>query len=574
MSVLQSQHEEVRYLKRKGLEEESRIIGNALRDQIRQYGVDCIYYKLNPTPFTDFKNIIDQNTILRRAYGYEQNPDYRLSAQMITYADVQQDIFLLNKFGSNPNVEIDFSFDRIDFACAMAPKIGQLKEYKIDQTSVVCELPDVNVSSVQYNGEEYSLSSHEFPYQIGTGGKVPIYTCGILSGRYRALIDAYRYNELCTIVCDPYEHTDFNVQFPVNEDLYRSLKYKIENDDYLETLIYLTYTVHRVEKADGSHVNLLSGYVHGSVLFYDVNQIGKYVELIHPQVGDIVEIDFPDDKNREKYEITDCYDKQLTQDGINPLLHKYIWKCKARRYINSFEDNTPQSDADDRVEEAVKYETLVDNQVIDKIEMYDKLGEREISAYSEISGVYKKKVDVDEDAVYGGYDGVIDQYDKQTPGPYYTEYDFIDDGTAVDLIRFAVGSRLLTNGYDLIFMNKHHKFYQITTNSIKLPSEQCMFEQNLRWLKATDSEVVFVNVEGESTAIVCDIEATQGQLEFCLNSLFDKSLDDGNPLNANDQNFYKFKGTKTYMWSDGDHLYIKLASNKQLYQVDGHINAD
>jgi hypothetical protein len=35
MSVLQSQYDELRYLKRKGLEEESRIIGNALRDQIR-----------------------------------------------------------------------------------------------------------------------------------------------------------------------------------------------------------------------------------------------------------------------------------------------------------------------------------------------------------------------------------------------------------------------------------------------------------------------------------------------------------------------------------------------------------
>lgn len=57
---------------------------------------------------------------------------------------------------------------------------------------------------------------------------------------------------------------------------------------------------------------MLSGYVHGSVLYYDIDQIGKYAELIHPNVGDIVEIDFPDDKNKEKYEITECYDKQLT----------------------------------------------------------------------------------------------------------------------------------------------------------------------------------------------------------------------------------------------------------------------
>lgn len=51
---------------------------------------------------------------------------------MITYADVQQDIFLLNKIGVNPNTEIDFNFDRIDFACAFAEKCGQLKEYKIN----------------------------------------------------------------------------------------------------------------------------------------------------------------------------------------------------------------------------------------------------------------------------------------------------------------------------------------------------------------------------------------------------------------------------------------------------------
>lgn len=61
-----------------------------------------------------------------------------------------------------------------------------------------------------------------------------------------------------------------------------------------------------------------------------------------------------------------------------------------------------------------------------------------------------------------------------------------------------------------------------------------MLEQNLRWLKATDSQIVFINVEGESTAIVCDLQATQGQLELCLNSLYDKSLDDGKPVNEGD----------------------------------------
>ena len=47
--------------------------------------------------------------------------------------------------------------------------------------------------------------------------------------------------------------------------------------------------------------------------------------------------------------------------------------------------------------------------------------------------------DVKEDAVYGGYDGVITEYDIMKPNPYNDKYDYIDDGTAIDLIRFDCG---------------------------------------------------------------------------------------------------------------------------------------
>ena len=560
MSVIQSQQREVRYLKRKNLEEESKIIGNALRDQIRQYGIDCMYYKLDTSDYINFKDVIDQNTLLRRAYGYNTNPDYSLSVHMIAYADMQQDVFLLNKIGMNPNVELDFYFDRIDFACALAPKCGQLKEYQIDEEDIFCEVPDND-----------DLSA--FPFDLSVGGISPRYTCGMLSGRFKAEISSYEYGEEYTMMCFPYQHTSFKVEFPANDDLYLSLKHTIENDDYLETLILLTYRVEKVDRGDGLSVNLLSGYVHGSVLFYDISQIGKYVSLIHPSVGDIVEIDFPDDQNREKYEITDCFDRQLTQDGINPLLHKYVWKCKARRYINSFEDNTPQTEADDRVEEMHRYENTVDSKISEHISMYDELsnGITEDAVYGGMGDTLNKYNDINKDILLSGDpDGLTDSYDKQVPDVHYDKYDFIDDGTAIDLIKFGSGSRLLTDGYNLLFMNKLGEFYQIATNTFNVGAQPpCMLEQNLRWLKATDSEIVFINVEGESTAIVVDVLATQGQLEICLNSLFDKTLDTCQPINKNDQNFYKFKGTKTYMWSDGMHLYAKLASSKALYMVDG-----
>lgn len=83
---------------------------------------------------------------------------------------------MMNKLGYTPNAEIDFNFDKIDFACALATKCGQLKEYKIDPTEVICEVPEVVSTYVEFdNGDgdssndKYYLSSHEFPYEIGFG---------------------------------------------------------------------------------------------------------------------------------------------------------------------------------------------------------------------------------------------------------------------------------------------------------------------------------------------------------------------------------------------------------------------
>lgn len=552
MSVIQSNQKELRYLKRKALEQESRIVGNALRDQIRSYGVDCIYYKLNETGYSDFKNIIDQNTILRRAYGYNDNPNYTMSAHMITYADVQTDMFQLNKYGHVPNVEIDFNFDKIDFACALATKYGQLKEYQIEQSDIFYKVPPSSDSSL-------------FPFSIGAvpyrdNGKIleqPMdvtlasleYKCEMLTGWFKADIQQYEVGKEYTISCLPYSHTHFNVQFPANEDLYRSLKYEIQNDDFLETKIWLTYVVNEVQTAYGPK-NVLSGYVHGSLLFFDVDMVQKYVSLVRPAIGDLIAIDFPNDRCKQIYEVTDCFDTQLTQDGISPLLHNYIWKCKAKRYVNAHEENAPTNIADERVEEHQMYDQLVDGIVTDKISMYDT-----------ISG------DIKEDSVYGGYENVIDTYDNQVVRPQQESYAFVDDGSSICLMKFKMGSRLVTNGYDLIFVDDNMNAYAIAIDSIKTPTDACLLEQDLRWLKATDNQIVFVNVEGESTSIAMNGCATKGELEICLNSLYDKTLDVGKPINEEMQSFFKFKGTRSYLWSDGKHLFAKLASSKDLYFI-------
>ena len=247
----------------------------------------------------------------------------------------------------------------------------------------------------------------------------------------------------------------------------------------------------KVETGGGQCKYILNGRIHGSVLFFDINQIGKYVERIHPMVGDIVAIDFPDENNREKYEITECFDKQLTQDGINPLLHKYVWKCKARRYVNSHEEGAPGvTEAGRRIEEKIAYDATVSEEINKRIAVYKTLDEER---------------GVQEDAAYGGYEldhSTIRAYDKQdVRNRKHEEYDFVEDGTAIDIMRFGCGSRLVTNGYDLIFVTAVGDAYIVDKADHAPAVRDALFESGMRWLKATDSQIVFVNIEGQSNVL-------------------------------------------------------------------------
>jgi len=48
---------------------------------------------------------------LKQAYGVEQNPDYSISAEMIAFAEIDSDVFNLNKLGLVPETDINLVFD-------------------------------------------------------------------------------------------------------------------------------------------------------------------------------------------------------------------------------------------------------------------------------------------------------------------------------------------------------------------------------------------------------------------------------------------------------------------------------
>lgn len=544
MAILQSNQSELRYLKRQHLDQEAKIIGNYYRDIIRSYGVDCHYYKLDTTEFENFTDIVDQNTILKHAYGYETTPDYHLSVHMLTFMEVENDIFQLQKYGLNPNMDVNFYFDSNDFACALATRAGQYKEYKIDEVEISCEVP--------YCEKDDPTKNHMFPYKLGLLEPIP-FNCEILSGKLSAEIPPYKLNRWNSVVCKTIEHSDFKVEFPVNEYLYKSFKHVIKTIDYLDTLIFLKYKIQRKEvnpESDNPRIRykyILTGKVTGQILFYDIYKIGKYMDKIHPEVGDIVTIDFPDEKNRERFEIVDCYDKQLTTDGISPLLHNYVWKCKARKYIDAQENAIDeQTEGNERVKEKLDFTEVIRERVTDKISMYPN----------------------GEDKVYGGYEGLTEQmpYDKEISLPYNQEkYEFLAGITMLDIFIFACGSKLVTDGYDLVFINADEEGYKLTLKEDRM-IDASYFESGLRFIKASKEMLVFTNIEGKTFKIAEDREATQSELQFCLNSLFDKTME-VHDINNEPSDLYKFKESRTILWADERHLYCKLASNGVLYRL-------
>lgn len=558
MSVIQSTQPELRYVKRQNLDNEARIVGNYYRDLIRSYGIDCIYNKLDISEFSNFKNIVDRNTILKQAYGYNISPDYSMSAHMLTYMEVENDIFQLNKFGLNPNADVNFYFETNDFACALATKVGTYKEYPVKETEIECEVPecvsDFIICGYEEDGspKKQYLSSSVFPYELGLGYNEG-YIAENLSGKLYVAIDGYEVGKETTVVCHPYEHTDFSIKFDSNNDLYKSLKHVIENDDYVETLLFLTFTVNRVLVSAGSlwhpepvYKYILSGKLHGKVLFYDIQELGKYAEKIHPAVGDIVTIDFPDESSRERYEITECYDKQLTQDGISPLLHKYIWKCKARRYASSYED-VPSNEADERMQEKSDFQAAVNEEVAKQVSFYDD----------------------SQDATYGGYElerESVKNYDKQdVRNMPHARYEHLQEGQLIDIHVFDCGSKLCTDGYVLVFIAADGNAYAVNSLDRELAVKDAVFECGIKWLKATKNQVRFINIEGTSFQLTSTDECANAE-ELNLDSIYDTTIDAASNRKQNGS-FIQFNGCKTYLFATQDHLYVKLDNAQKAHML-------
>lgn len=525
MSILQ-ENKELRYIRRQNLQEEAHVVANYFRDLIRSYGVDVRYYKLQvPFPET-FTDVVNQNSLLLHAYGYDDNPQYKLSCEMISYMEVENDIFNLNKFGMMPTTDVTFYFDSLDFATSMAPKLGKLKEFPIFE--------DKWIESVDSVFDLESLKIRR------------MFKCDLLTG----LVEFDLSNVECSLaehVIIPgkvIQHSKPYALFPANEELYKSFNYRLTDDDCEDMEIKLSfYVTQKHTKGFDIFCEMT-----GAVLFRDLTLVGKYAQEITPQAGDIITIDFPDETNREQYEITSCTDKQLTTDGLNPLLHRYIWKCKAKRFVNAENDFPEKNIANEQVSEKFDLESVSMEKVSEKISMYDK----------------------NQDMVYGGYRRKAKFKDINR-----VEIDLEDDGSLMNIADFKDGSGIVTNGFDLFFRTSSGKFVKITLRLDDKPVPGFSGDMDVQFLKVAGDSLYFTRLDGttykvygtkvdESVDDLIDPAKKQpfGWTDNSLAtvqdaSIFNPSTDTFDPNTRQPLSFFKFPNSDMYLVSTGDNLILK-----------------
>ena len=460
---------------------------------------------------------------------------------MISFMEVNDDLLQLDRYGIVPNTNVNFYFDSGDFACALAWKLGQLKEYKVKETTFQFEMPDCvsDVVSVDVGGKvvEHRLSDDYFPYTLGYNTPLT-FESEILTGRFSTVISSYELDREYVVPCLAFEHDDLKLELPTNEYTVNSFKRKYASKDYVETMLFLKYSVQKVQIRKDRYKNILRGKLFGGVLFRDLNKIGKYMDQIHPEVGDIVTIGFPSDGSRQRYEITECNDKIISNDGINPLLHKYVWKCRAKRYVNSGEDFPEKSEADERVSEGLGLVGDGTERVAKEIASYD---ERE------------------NDAVYGGYERKTGNYDSRRVDVQKDRLTFLDDGQYLQVFVFGDGCRLMTDGYELFYADKEGNGCRLTTVEDDKVINENLVASGIQYLKATDNALYFVNFDNKCCRLCEDESITGGEIELCLNSLVETTLD-GKNNNQNGQFFYKFRESNTVLMSLQNNLYCRLGN--------------
>lgn len=291
--------DKIQYSYRANLENEQKLQAGYFRECINHYGIPVTYFRYQTDFFAS-----PSGTSCNYTYGETPVSNYTVSGDFNIYMNIQEDNPFLKKFGMSTAVNSEIYFMRDEFEEEFRDKLGT---------------PTTNIFTSYISGNvinnECILSGNIVNNDLS--GYTSAYTSvptGSITGDFGFTFIRY-----------PKKYNDQIAYSP----------------SFTERYVNGTLTGNLSGLVDISGNGIIAGYVSGALNYYNNIAVGNNPNFkIAPQPGDFIrlkEFDIDVDNN-EEYEITEVMDKNLSPNGINPLLKRYIWKCSITRRMPSHEN--------------------------------------------------------------------------------------------------------------------------------------------------------------------------------------------------------------------------------------------
>jgi hypothetical protein len=305
--------DKIRFLQRQYLEKEQLLQKSYFLEQIQHYGIDVEYYRANHDFFTD-------NEYSNWTMGQTQHLAFDHKEDMVVFTSVDVESTLTSALGIETSLNSEIYISKQEFTETWRDTIGVPKYYAIPDNTTI----EINV--LRYNG----------------------------TFKHDVLTDDLECTTSSEIVIDPNDVVDgvtsgsitleySRIPLKVNEYLYDSPTYDTRYID--SSNIVCSYTGTLNPFGDGVLTFTLSGSIGFKSSYEDINNqpnnnslrpiVGDFIRMIEYYQG---EKQFDKTINYQEYTITHVTEQELTPNGYNNLINKYLYKCTIVRREASHED--------------------------------------------------------------------------------------------------------------------------------------------------------------------------------------------------------------------------------------------
>ena len=360
------------------LKKERELIDSWDYEICNQYGMDCWFVsqkaKFPKIRLTTIPNDVAktqyplQNDLFFHAYGEISRPEYNEPFLTRVYVQFTEDLFAINGFGLNTDLNTTLIFNKTSFALdgavAMADNQTINKQFKFST-----EIDEHEKFAI------LNYKSKTLKFRVRFDWKES----------FARMVDG----EVFEFANDPDNY--------VKPDVLATFKRRYSASKFVERSIVRF-------KCEDNGFNPITGKrkISGTctanfIVKNPWKPYADYLNRITPSVGDLVLINGVDD-NIIKLEISEVEAENKTQQGISPLLGSYSFKCTAKPYIadnNASVLHDPITAPTDINAKKLIIQTVLNHdasKITDNINIYEKL-------YTDDEGF-----DFTEDDVYGGYD--------------------------------------------------------------------------------------------------------------------------------------------------------------------------